>query len=549
VVFSIFISQIVLSQTSNYTEDTTVMSIDGGKIANRINGKPFHLDIKLLTYNRVASFKRCITSLANALYDGDTVDIQVFVDHFQDVPNMSQEEHDSKLKLHYQILSFLENFEWKHGKILVHYRHKNANLQFAWMEAFYPLDDYTYAFIVEDDMAVSPFYYLYLKKLLAKYRYGNERYERMYGISFQRQTLVPGNTQIRVDGVKDNDNQPYLYPLIGTWGQIVFPEHWRAFRKYFDERRYLSQNDETLKPYLVGSITNKWYREKKENIWTPWIIRWAFSNNYYNLYTNFPGRKALSTSFRDSGENFKRSVGQDAPLITWKEKYGLWQEQYKKQLDNYQRLKKFDYCFREVSRGKLYDLSKSHISELPKLTKDTVLVINMAIDEIKYLKNQMCFIEWQTTRSVEAEMKSTILFYTDSYTIADELQERGYNVILARGIVLSDTVLQLLESETNLLVIEQKNHLFKQLPTFQNSTSQSSNDWVVLNTDALLLLSDKEYNTFAELKYLIPESTDDLQSKPVIISDLIHIDTIETWNNFSLIKDDDLACSSIRCNR
>jgi len=48
---------------------------------------------------------------------------------------------------------------------------------------------------------------------------------------------------------------PFLYQLVGTWGQFLFPSPWRAFRLWSDLRRH----NESREPVLEGLETTQWW--------------------------------------------------------------------------------------------------------------------------------------------------------------------------------------------------------------------------------------------------------------------------------------------------
>ena len=101
---------------------------------------------------------------------------------------------DSKLNLSRQILDFVDGFKWDFGEKLVHYRNWNAGLQSQWLEAWWPSSDHEFAFVVEDDLEVSPLYFRYLKALILNYYYNESNFSPMiYGASLQRPRFVPGN--------------------------------------------------------------------------------------------------------------------------------------------------------------------------------------------------------------------------------------------------------------------------------------------------------------------------------------------------------------------
>lgn len=56
-----------------------------------------------------------------------------------------------------------------------------------------------------------------------------------------------------VDGNKlqvDPKTNVYLYQLVGTWGQLLFPKPWKEFRLWYDEHK-----SKDKKPYLDGMVT------------------------------------------------------------------------------------------------------------------------------------------------------------------------------------------------------------------------------------------------------------------------------------------------------
>ncbi|KAL5062564.1 hypothetical protein RYX36_024301 [Vicia faba] len=117
--------------------------------------------IKLLAFNRLESVSRCLRSLADANYLGDRVHLHVYIDHFAVSDNTSSV--DLKLSESRRILEFVDGFEWRFGEKVVHYRTGNVGLQAQWLEAWWPGSDDEFAFVVEDDLEVSPLYYEFVK--------------------------------------------------------------------------------------------------------------------------------------------------------------------------------------------------------------------------------------------------------------------------------------------------------------------------------------------------------------------------------------------------
>ncbi|CAI5491512.1 unnamed protein product [Closterium sp. Naga37s-1] len=105
---------------------------------------------------------------------------------------------------------------------------------------------------------------------------------------------------------------PFLYQLVGTWGQFLLPAPWKQFRLWYDMRRYNS----TREPSLDGLKTTVWFKNKGNRLWTPWIIKWAYAKGMFNLYPSPPGNLSLSISHREKGSNMPKNRGADAALLT-----------------------------------------------------------------------------------------------------------------------------------------------------------------------------------------------------------------------------------------
>lgn len=149
--------------------------------------------VKVLAFNRLDSLSRCLRSLAAADYLSDKVHLHVYIDHFARVEGSN--DVDQKLDESHRILEFVDGFDWKFGEKLLHYRTQNVGLQAQWLEAWWPGSDDEFAFVVEDDLEVSPLYYKFLRSLIVNYYYNasNSR-PYIYGASLQRPRFVPGTT-------------------------------------------------------------------------------------------------------------------------------------------------------------------------------------------------------------------------------------------------------------------------------------------------------------------------------------------------------------------
>ncbi|CAM0881008.1 unnamed protein product [Alopecurus aequalis] len=380
----------------------------------------FSLVIKLLAYDRPAPLLRCLRSLAAADYEGDRVALHVLLDHRP--PNSSA----ALIAASHEILNAVDTFRWTHGEKRIHYRAANAGLQAQWIEAWWPGSDDEFAFVVEDDLEVSPIYYKFLKRVVMRYYYDRENYSPyVFGASLQRPRFVAGKHGNKIQ--LDSETRLFLYQMVGTWGQLLFPKPWKEFRLWYDE-----QKAKGFKPILQGMKTTGWYKKMGERIWTPWFIKFVHSRGYFNIYTNFLKERALSISHRDAGVNYGRSVGPDSTLLDGNNlDFNMWQFQPLKELSWY------DFCFAEILPGR----SVRKFSELGSVLKSVqlendVILISLYSVEQKIVRNLICHLEKAGTRNY--------IFLGDNSEFLDDLAHTGHAVIdateLLRSIKMSSSL-------------------------------------------------------------------------------------------------------------
>ncbi|XP_022731875.1 uncharacterized protein LOC111286256 isoform X2 [Durio zibethinus] len=325
----------------------------------------FSLTIKVLTFNRLNSLTRCLTSLSNAHYLPDhPVHLHIFIDHF---PNQSQYYIAPKPQDSLGILRFIDGFEWKWGQKIVHYRTTNVGLQAQWLEAWWPTSDDEFAFVVEDDLELSPLFFKYLRALILNYYYNASNFSPfVYGASLQRPRFVPGRQGNKM--LLDSTSGLFLYQLVGTWGQLLFPKPWKEFRLWYDDHKA-----KDIKPFLDGMVTTGWYKKMGERIWTPWFIKFIHSRGYFNIYTKFLDEKSLSVSHRDVGVNYGKTAGPDSQLLGVNSLDNNFLE-----MKSLSTMKWYDFCFREVVPGRVVRNLNDLGSILPSVqTKQTVLLVSL----------------------------------------------------------------------------------------------------------------------------------------------------------------------------
>ncbi|XWS71285.1 hypothetical protein CRYUN_Cryun03dG0125500 [Craigia yunnanensis] len=345
----------------------------------------FSLTIKVLTFNRLNSLTRCLTSLSNAHYLPDhPVHLHMFIDHF---PNQSQFDIDLKLQDSLGILQFVDGFEWKWGQKIVHFRTTNVGLQGQWLEAWWPTSDDEFAFVVEDDLELSPLFFKYLRALILNYYYNSSNFSPfVYGASLQRPRFVPGKHGNKL--LLDSTSGLFLYQLVGTWGQLLFPKPWKEFRLWYDDRK---AND--IKPFLDGMLIYVGYhrmvqKDGRKNM-DSLFIKFVHSHGYFNIYTKFPEDKSFSVSHRDVGVNYGKTAGPDSQLLDVNSLDSNFLE-----MKSLSTMKWYDFCFREVVSGRVVRNLNDLGSILPSVqTKGTVLIVSLFGASEAVTRNLLCHFE------------------------------------------------------------------------------------------------------------------------------------------------------------
>ncbi|KAI3967350.1 hypothetical protein MKW92_001920 [Papaver armeniacum] len=384
-----------------------------------ITNIPSPLNLPQSRNNIVQKFTLTIKLLAfdtNADYVNDRVNLHVYIDHFEETNQSSI--LDEKLEESHRILDFVDKFVWKFGEKFVHFRTGNVGLQAQWLESWWRSSDDEFAFVVEDDLEVSPLYYKFLKGLIVNYYYNSSNYSpSIYGASLQRPRFVPGKHGNKIK--LDTGTRIFLYQLVGTWGQLLFPKPWKEFRLWYNIHKAKG-----IKPVLQGMVTTGWYKRMGERIWTPWFIKFIHSRGYFNIYTNFQGERALSVSHRDAGVNYGKTAGPDSNLLDENSLDFNYLE-----MQPLTSLKWYDFCFREVLPGKVVRSSDELSSLLYSARKkyNTIILISLHRTSQEVTMNMLCHFEKLNIQNY--------IFLGPNSDFLNDVARRGYHVISTESLV------------------------------------------------------------------------------------------------------------------
>ncbi|XP_076924006.1 uncharacterized protein LOC143586325 isoform X3 [Bidens hawaiensis] len=182
----------------------------------------------------------------------------------------------------------------------------------------------------------------------------------------------------------NKDTKVFLYQLVGTWGQLLFPKSWKEFRLWYDTHK-----TKGMKPILNGMVTTGWYKKMGDRIWTPWFIKFIHERGYFNIYTHFLNESALSVSHRDTGVNYGKTAGPDSNLI---QESSRESDLFK--LEPLRNLKWYDFCFREVVPDRIV----TSVNELGPVLKSVqkrngLVVVSVDQKSTALTRNLLCHFE------------------------------------------------------------------------------------------------------------------------------------------------------------
>lgn len=248
------------------------------------NWNRMRVSVNIITQNRPNSLTRLLESLSNAYYVGDEIPITF---------NMDTKVDEETIKL-------VNNFSWPHGQKTLRRRIIQGGLIRAVSESWYPSSDDDFGLLLEDDIEVSPYYYLWIKYALLAYHYDPQ-------VSLPQLASISLYTPRLVEVVKErpkwnatdffkyiHPNTPYLHQLPCSWGALFFPKQWREFYVYMNMR--FTEDAKKNPVQIPKSRTNGWQAS-----WKKFLIDMMYLRGYVSLYPNFPNQASFSTNHMEPG--------------------------------------------------------------------------------------------------------------------------------------------------------------------------------------------------------------------------------------------------------
>lgn len=239
--------------------------------------------IVVATYNRPNSLKRLLNSLDNANYQENTeVQLVISID-FQDS------------KAHDECVVIANDFIWKFGtkKVVTH----NVNLGLR--KHILSCGDLSYlngsVIVLEDDLFVSPFFYLYASQTLDYYKDTPE----IGGVSLYNHKRNFNN--FLPFEILETTSSVYFMQIASSWGQAWTSEQWSQFKIWYDQEPDLDE-------IFIPNYVKNW----PDSSWLKYFMGYLVEKDKYFVYP----KSSLSTNFGDSGtHNATNNTNSQVPLL------------------------------------------------------------------------------------------------------------------------------------------------------------------------------------------------------------------------------------------
>lgn len=225
--------------------------------------------IVITAFNRPRSLERLLLAVSNGQYKDKDITLIISID-YEDSTGYDE------------VVAIADKFEWEFGKKEVIVREENLGLRNHILMCGDLTNQYQSIIMLEDDILVSPFFYLYAQKALAYY----EHDERIAGISlYNYQKYFSGKFPFEL--LADYSSDVYFLQIASSWGQAWTSRQWNDFRLWYDQGQTVTFEDPI--PYLVAC----W----PESSWLKYFIKYLACHQKYFVYP----KESLTTNFGDAG--------------------------------------------------------------------------------------------------------------------------------------------------------------------------------------------------------------------------------------------------------
>ncbi len=276
-------------------------------------------------YNRPDSMKRLLSSLSNADYCGDKVDLIVSID---------------KGERQVEIVEVANNINWEYGDKHIRVFPERQGLRSHILQCGGLAKKYDAVIVLEDDIIVAQGFYSYCKQMIQYY----DSDERIAGISLYKNRVAQG--VYRLFEPSENAADVFFMQVAQSWGQCWTTRMWKEFETWYKANDKEILPDETFPSYITA-----WDRS-----WLKYNMKYVVENGKYFVYPYV----SLSTNHSDYGEHNAIDICDDyqVPMLEGTKSYRCCPLEEGVRYDIFfERMGIEDKIFPELKGKKLLDLN------------------------------------------------------------------------------------------------------------------------------------------------------------------------------------------------
>ncbi|MFZ5570354.1 MAG: glycosyltransferase family 2 protein [Thermodesulfobacteriota bacterium] len=239
-------------------------------------------------YNRDKSLLRLLKSLSTADYDNEKVPLIISLD-----------KSDNQ-----RVVDIANDYHWPFGEKIIKIQAERIGLRNHIIACGNLSFEYGSVAVLEDDLIVSPSFYLYAKNAICKYATvdqiaGISLYSHLWNVNCSR-PFIPA----------DDGTDAYFLQFAQSWGQVWSETMWQGFVEWYKT----NSGKIYPEPDLPERVTS-W----PDTSWLKYFNRYIVKTNRYFVYPKI----SLTTNFGDRGEHVSEysSSFQVPLLIGVKKKY------------------------------------------------------------------------------------------------------------------------------------------------------------------------------------------------------------------------------------
>lgn len=222
--------------------------------------------IVAIAYNRVHSLRRLLTSLRNAEYFEERIELVISIDY---------SGNDS-------VYEFAQEFEWPFGNKRIIRHEENLGLRKHVLFCGSLTAEYQNICVFEDDVFVAPAFYNFAKQASNFYKDD----ERVAGISLYTHmwNYIANRPFLSIS----NEFDVFFMQQAQSWGQVWSQKKWNAFIHWYN-----LNNTENLEHAKFPEVISNWPKTS----WLKYHMKYLVETNRYFVYP----KQSLTTNFSDVG--------------------------------------------------------------------------------------------------------------------------------------------------------------------------------------------------------------------------------------------------------